>query len=91
MELMPFTAQFNVTGQPAISLPLYWNSTRLPIGTQLVAAFGRGFAYPDRRATGAGTALEGSASASLRLSKILAIHQPRLQLTYPVQANVYSE
>jgi amidase len=40
-NLIPFTPQFNVTGQPAISLPLYWNSTGLPIGTQLVAAFGR--------------------------------------------------
>jgi len=36
-----FTATFNVTGQPAISLPLYWNAQGLPIGVQLVAAFGR--------------------------------------------------
>jgi amidase len=35
-----FTPQFNVTGQPAISLPLYWNAQGLPIGTQLVARFG---------------------------------------------------
>jgi amidase len=40
-ELMQFTAQFNVTGQPAISLPLWWNEAGLPIGVQLVAAFGR--------------------------------------------------
>ena len=38
---MPFTVPFNVTGQPAISLPLYWNSQGLPIGIQLVAAYGR--------------------------------------------------
>jgi amidase len=38
---VPFTAQFNVSGQPAISLPLHWNSDGLPIGIQLVAAFGR--------------------------------------------------
>ena len=38
---MPFTAQFNVTGQPAISLPLHWTSDGLPIGVQLVAAPGR--------------------------------------------------
>ena len=25
-ELLQFTAQFNVTGQPAISLPLYWTA-----------------------------------------------------------------
>jgi amidase len=41
VELIPFTPPFNVTGQPAISLPLYWNSGGLPIGIQLVAAFGR--------------------------------------------------
>ena len=39
--LMPFTVPFNVTGQPAISLPLHWNSAGLPIGIQLVAAYGR--------------------------------------------------
>ena len=39
--LMPFTVPFNVTGQPAISLPLHWNSAGLPIGVQLVAAYGR--------------------------------------------------
>lgn len=36
-----FTAVFNATGQPAISLPLHWNDEGLPIGVQLVAAFGR--------------------------------------------------
>ncbi len=37
--LRPFTAQFNVTGQPAVSLPLAWSSAGLPIGVQLVAAY----------------------------------------------------
>lgn len=36
-----FTAPFNVTGEPAISLPLYWNSQGLPVGVQLVAPYGR--------------------------------------------------
>jgi amidase len=36
-----FTAIFNATGQPAISLPLHWNDDGLPIGIQLVAPFGR--------------------------------------------------
>src|SRR5256884_177184 len=40
-EFVPFTVQFNVNGQPGISLPLYWNAEGLPIGTQLVAAYGR--------------------------------------------------
>jgi amidase len=38
---MQYTAQFNVTGQPAISLPLWWNDAGLPIGVQFVAPVGR--------------------------------------------------
>jgi amidase len=37
-----YTAPFNVTGQPAMSVPLSWEASRnLPIGVQLVAAHGR--------------------------------------------------
>jgi amidase len=39
--LLRFTIPFNVTGQPAISLPLHWSADGLPIGVQLIAAFGR--------------------------------------------------
>jgi amidase len=35
-EFTPFTAVFNVTGQPAVSLPLHWTEDGLPIGVQLV-------------------------------------------------------
>src|SRR6266702_1351787 len=38
---IPYTAQFNMTGQPAVSLPLHWTSGGLPVGVQLVAAYGR--------------------------------------------------
>lgn len=36
-----FTAAFNATGQPAISLPLHVSESGLPIGAQLVAPLGR--------------------------------------------------
>ena len=38
---VPFTTQSNVSGQPAISLPMHWTPDGLPVGIQLVAAFGR--------------------------------------------------
>ncbi len=41
VPLAMFTAAFNSTGQPAISLPLHENADGLPIGVQLVAELGR--------------------------------------------------
>ncbi len=37
----PFCAGFNLTGQPAITLPLHWSADGLPVGVQLAAAYGR--------------------------------------------------
>jgi amidase len=39
-DYVPFTPLFNVTGQPAISLPLHWNDAGLPIGVQFVGRLG---------------------------------------------------
>lgn len=40
-EFVPFTPIFNITGQPAMSVPVHWNDDNLPIGTQFAAEFGR--------------------------------------------------
>ncbi len=37
---LPFTYPFNVTGQPAASLPLHWSGGGLPIGIQFAARYG---------------------------------------------------
>jgi amidase len=39
-SLYPFTPIFNVSGQPAMSVPLYWDENKLPIGIQFAARFG---------------------------------------------------
>jgi amidase len=40
-SFIPYTPQFNMTGQPAVSLPLHWTPDGLPVGVQLVAGYGR--------------------------------------------------
>lgn len=37
---VPFTPLFNMTGQPAMSMPLFWNDAGLPVGTHFVGRFG---------------------------------------------------
>lgn len=41
LSWVPFTQLANVTGLPAMSVPLYWNKNGLPLGSQFIAPFGR--------------------------------------------------
>jgi amidase len=40
VAFVPFTPVCNVTGQPAMSMPLFWNEDGLPVGTHFVGKFG---------------------------------------------------
>ena len=39
-EYTPWTPVFNISGQPAMSVPLHWNAARLPVGVHFVAGAG---------------------------------------------------
>lgn len=39
-DTIPFTALFNITGQPAMSVPLCWNAAGLPVGIQFAGRLG---------------------------------------------------
>ncbi|MDQ7025140.1 MAG: amidase family protein [Anaerolineae bacterium] len=38
-EYIPYLPVFNITGQPAMSVPLHWNDVGLPIGVQFVGRY----------------------------------------------------
>jgi amidase len=40
VQFVPFTPVCNMTGQPAMSVPLFWNNDGLPVGTHFVGRFG---------------------------------------------------
>jgi amidase len=40
MRTCPYTAMFNQSGQPAMSVPLYWSKDGLPIGSHFAASLG---------------------------------------------------
>lgn len=41
LQWVPFTQLANITGLPAMSVPLYWNKDHLPLGSQFIAPFGQ--------------------------------------------------
>lgn len=69
LRFASFTALHNVTGSPALSLPLGRTADGFPLGVQLVAPFGR-----ERRLLGLGLELE---AAGLRGRRGAAANQPR--------------
>ena len=40
IAFIPFTATYNLTGQPSANVPLHWNATGLPIGTMFTTRYG---------------------------------------------------
>jgi amidase len=40
IEFSPYTALYNVTGQPSMSVPLHWTPEGLPVGVMFSARFG---------------------------------------------------
>ncbi len=40
LQYVPFTQLANLTGTPAMSVPLHWTADGLPLGVQFVAPFG---------------------------------------------------
>jgi len=41
LQYVPFTQLANLTGTPAMSVPLHWSADGLPMGVQFIAQFGR--------------------------------------------------
>ena len=40
LEVVPFTQLANLTGAPAMSIPLHWTENSIPVGVQFMAPFG---------------------------------------------------
>jgi amidase len=41
LAMLQYTSQCNLSGQPAVSLPLHWTPDDLPVGVHFVADYGR--------------------------------------------------
>ncbi len=83
LETLRFTGQFNVSGQPAASLPLHWTTDGLPIGVQLVADYGReDVLFRVASQLEAGQPLGGPPPARARLRRL---RRPSRQGAFPLR------
>ena len=84
---VPYTQLANLTGRPAISLPLHWTADGLPLGVQFVAPLaGEALLIRLGRPTRRGTAV--GRSAAPRTSDRTGLRASRKRLRPVIDSNV---
>ncbi|MBY8977515.1 amidase [Rhodobacteraceae bacterium NNCM2] len=66
-DYSPYTAAFNASGQPAVSLPLHWNAEDLPIGIHIATRFG-----DDERLMSLSAQIENAAPWAAKQAEVIA-------------------
>jgi hypothetical protein len=80
MEFSPYTALYNVTGQPSMSVPIHWTPDGLPVGVMFLGPIRRRCdSVPIGCSTRKSTALGQAQTPTLNI-RILSHHKGALLL-----------